>query len=85
MARSAPPIRGAQVYASNAIEGALTGFLARSRASIERQRAAGQIPEANRAEVQRAFDGDGPSRHAAADAAGHALGRDARSAGGGCG
>ena len=46
----------AQVYASNAIEGALTGFLARSRASIERQRAAGRIPEANLAEVQRAFD-----------------------------
>ena len=36
--------------------GALTGFLARSRASIERQRAAGRIPEANLAEVQRAFD-----------------------------
>ena len=46
----------AEVYASRAIEGALTGFLARSRASIERQRAAGQIPEANLAEVQRAFD-----------------------------
>ena len=56
MARSAPPIREAQVYASNAIEGALTGFLARSRASTERQLAAGQIPEANLAEVRRAFE-----------------------------
>jgi glyoxylase-like metal-dependent hydrolase (beta-lactamase superfamily II) len=46
----------AQVYASTAIEGALTGFLARSRAAIARQRAEGRIPEANLAEVQRAFD-----------------------------
>ena len=44
-----------ELYASNAIEGALTGFLARSRASIERQLEAGRIPEANRAEVRRAF------------------------------
>ncbi|HST35878.1 MAG TPA: MBL fold metallo-hydrolase [Allosphingosinicella sp.] len=46
----------AEVYASNAIEGALTGFLARSRASTERQLAAGQIPEANLAEIRRAFE-----------------------------
>ncbi len=45
----------APVHASNAIEGALTGFLARSRASIARQLEAGRIPEANRAEVRRAF------------------------------
>ncbi|HYJ53525.1 MAG TPA: MBL fold metallo-hydrolase [Allosphingosinicella sp.] len=45
----------AEVYASTAIEGALTGFLARSRAATERQRAAGRIPEANLAEVARAF------------------------------
>ena len=55
MPRSAPPYPRAELYASNAIEGALAGFLARSRASIERQLAAGQIPEANRAEVRRAF------------------------------
>ena len=45
----------AQVHASTAIEGALTGFLARSRASIQRQLDAGRIPEANRAEVTRAL------------------------------
>ena len=45
----------AEVHASNAIEGALTGFLARSRASIARQLEAGRIPETNRAEVRRAF------------------------------
>jgi glyoxylase-like metal-dependent hydrolase (beta-lactamase superfamily II) len=45
----------APLYASTAIEGALTGFLARSRGSIQRQLDAGQIPEANRAEVRRAF------------------------------
>lgn len=45
----------AELYASNAIEGALAGFLARSRASIERQLEAGRIPDANRAEVRRAF------------------------------
>ena len=45
----------AAVYASNAIEGALTGFLARSRAATERQLEAGQIPEAHRAEVLRTF------------------------------
>jgi len=46
---------GADLYASNAIEGALTGFLARSRAGIQRQLDAGRIPAANRAEVARAF------------------------------
>jgi glyoxylase-like metal-dependent hydrolase (beta-lactamase superfamily II) len=45
----------APVFASNAIEGALTGFLAESRAAIQRQLDAGRIPEANRAEVLRAF------------------------------
>ena len=34
----------AEIYTSEAIEGALTGFLARSRADVERQLAAGQIP-----------------------------------------
>lgn len=45
----------AQLYTSNAIDGALSGFLQRSRASIQRQLEAGQVPERNRAEVQRAF------------------------------
>jgi glyoxylase-like metal-dependent hydrolase (beta-lactamase superfamily II) len=45
----------AQVYASQAIEGALTGFFVRSRASTQRALDAGQIPEANHAEVRRAF------------------------------
>jgi glyoxylase-like metal-dependent hydrolase (beta-lactamase superfamily II) len=46
----------APLYASNAIEGALTGFLARSRESTQRALAAGQIPESARPEVARAFD-----------------------------
>jgi glyoxylase-like metal-dependent hydrolase (beta-lactamase superfamily II) len=46
----------APLYASNAIEGALTGFLARSRESTQRALTAGQIPEAARPEVMRAFD-----------------------------
>ncbi len=46
---------GAQVYASNAIDHALTGFLARSRASTQAALDAGRIPEANHAEVARAF------------------------------
>lgn len=46
----------APLYASTAIEGALTGFLARSRAGTERALAAGQIPESARPEVARAFD-----------------------------
>lgn len=46
----------ADLYASNAIDGALAGFLRDSRASAERALVAGQIPEANRAEVQRFFD-----------------------------
>lgn len=45
----------ADVYASHAIEAALTGFLANSRASAEQALAAGRIPEASRAEVQRFF------------------------------
>jgi glyoxylase-like metal-dependent hydrolase (beta-lactamase superfamily II) len=43
----------APVYASNAIDGALPGFLRRSREDVERQLAAGQIPEARREEVRR--------------------------------
>lgn len=46
---------GAQVYASLAIEGAITGFLRRSRASNQQALDAGRLPEANRAEVLRAF------------------------------
>lgn len=45
----------AEVYASNAIERALTGFFVRSRASTQRALDAGRVPEANRAEVARAF------------------------------
>lgn len=51
--RAAHP--GAALYTSNAIEGALSGFLRRSRASIQRQLDAGQVPERNRAEVERGF------------------------------
>lgn len=43
----------APLYASNAIDGALAGFLARSRESVQRQLAAGQIPAERRAEVDR--------------------------------
>ncbi len=46
----------APLYASNAIEGALTGFIARSRRSTEQALAAGQIPENARPEIVRAFD-----------------------------
>ena len=45
----------ARLYTSQAIEGALAGFLRRSRESIQRQLDAGTIPEANLAEVRRAF------------------------------
>jgi len=45
----------APLYASNAIDGALAGFLRRGRESNERALAAGEIPEANRAEIERAF------------------------------
>lgn len=45
----------AQVYTSNAIERALTGFFVRSRASTQRALDAGQVPESRRAEVTRAF------------------------------
>jgi glyoxylase-like metal-dependent hydrolase (beta-lactamase superfamily II) len=47
---------GAPLYASEAIDGALAGFLRTSREGAERALAAGQIPEANRAEVRRFFD-----------------------------
>jgi glyoxylase-like metal-dependent hydrolase (beta-lactamase superfamily II) len=43
----------AQLYASNAIDGALPTFLRQSREDAERQLAAGQIPEAQREEVRR--------------------------------
>ena len=43
----------AQVYTSNAIDGALPTFLRRSREDAERRLAAGQIPEAQRAGVRR--------------------------------
>jgi glyoxylase-like metal-dependent hydrolase (beta-lactamase superfamily II) len=46
---------GAPLYASNAIDGALAGFLRRSRESTARALAAGRVPEANRAEIERAF------------------------------
>ncbi len=46
---------GAPLYASQAIERALTGFIARSRASTQAALDAGRVPEANRAEVARAF------------------------------
>ncbi|MGQ0588714.1 MAG: MBL fold metallo-hydrolase [Sphingosinicella sp.] len=55
----------AELHASNAIEGALTGFLARSRAGVERQLAEGRIPEANLPEVRRglaAMDNPGALR-----------------------
>lgn len=45
----------AEVYGSNAIDGALRGFLARSRASTQRAIEAGQIPETRRAEISRSF------------------------------
>jgi glyoxylase-like metal-dependent hydrolase (beta-lactamase superfamily II) len=45
----------APLYASTAIEGALRGFLARSRRQIEQMLAAGQVPAANLAEVRRGF------------------------------
>lgn len=46
----------APVYASTAIEGALTGFFVESRRRTEQALAAGQIPESARAEIRRAFD-----------------------------
>jgi glyoxylase-like metal-dependent hydrolase (beta-lactamase superfamily II) len=45
----------APVYASNAIDGALPTFLRQSREDMERQLAAGQIPEARRGDVSRFF------------------------------
>ncbi|HEV2817264.1 MAG TPA: MBL fold metallo-hydrolase [Allosphingosinicella sp.] len=45
----------APLYASEAIEGALAGFLRAGRESAEQALAAGRIPEANRAEVARFF------------------------------
>lgn len=46
----------APLYASNAIEGALTGFLPNSRRGAQQALAAGQVPEGMRAELARAFD-----------------------------
>ena len=45
----------AQVYASRAIEGALTGFFPQSRTSAERYLASGQASEAQAAEIRRDF------------------------------
>lgn len=45
----------APVYASNAIERAVTGFFRRSRESTQRALDAGQIPEARHAEIRRGF------------------------------
>jgi len=46
----------APLYASNAVEGALTGFLPNSRRDAEHALAAGQVPASMRAELTRAFD-----------------------------
>lgn len=46
----------APLYASNAIEGALTGFLAQSHRTTQERFAAGRVPEARRAEVRRFLD-----------------------------
>ena len=46
----------APLYASNAIEGALSGFLGQSRRTTRERLAAGRVPEARRAEVQRFLD-----------------------------
>lgn len=43
----------AQVYASRAVEGALTSFLREGRETMTRRLAAGEIPDARRAEVER--------------------------------
>jgi glyoxylase-like metal-dependent hydrolase (beta-lactamase superfamily II) len=45
----------APLYATGAVEGALAGFLADSRRRIQAELDAGRIPEANLAEVRRAF------------------------------
>ena len=45
----------APLYASTAVEGALRGFIPRSRRQIEEMLAAGRVPEANLAEVRRGF------------------------------
>ena len=46
----------APLYASDAIEGALTGFLPDSRRGAEQALAAGRIPDSMRPELTRAFD-----------------------------
>jgi glyoxylase-like metal-dependent hydrolase (beta-lactamase superfamily II) len=43
----------AEVYTSNAVDGALRGFLVRNLDATRRRLEAGEIPEANRAEVRR--------------------------------
>ena len=45
----------AQVYASEAIERAVTGFFVRSRTSTQQALDAGQVPESRRAEIVRGF------------------------------
>lgn len=53
----------APLYASNAIEGALTGFFVESRRGAEQALAAGQIPASMRPEIVRGFDAmDHPER-----------------------
>jgi glyoxylase-like metal-dependent hydrolase (beta-lactamase superfamily II) len=53
----------APLYASNAIEGALTGFFVQSRRGAEQALAAGQIPASARPELERGFDAmDHPER-----------------------
>ena len=46
----------AELYATTAIEGALTGFFPRSRASTEQYLDSGQATAEQRAEIQRAFE-----------------------------
>jgi glyoxylase-like metal-dependent hydrolase (beta-lactamase superfamily II) len=46
----------AEIFASNAVEGALTGFLKRSREQVDAQAKAGQVPAARQAEVRRFHD-----------------------------
>lgn len=69
----------ADLYASRAVEGALTGFLARSRKEAEAFLASGRAGPEQAAEM-RGFCDDGRPRGADADDCGHAL---AAAAGGG--
>ena len=66
----------APLYASNAIDGALAGFLRRSRESAERALAAGPDPRGEPGRDPARLRGDGPSRDAPPDPPGHPLRRD---------